>query len=1322
MSTHLPTRIGKYDVVGLIGRGGIGTVYDAVDPNLDRRVAIKTIAPAFLQNADVLQSFLEETQSAASLQHRNIVDIHEVGVHEGYPYVVMEYLEGESLDSALKSCRNLSLLDKINIVIHICNGLAYAHHRGISHCNIKPANIMLCQDGGIKICDFGIAHAGTQTATRSGEVIGTLKYMAPEQVGSRTADHRADIFSTGVVLYQLISNHLPFEGDNIASTIFKIVNEPPPPLNTLPGDYPPNIEPILLRAMAKNPEHRYDSANDLAVDLEHLVEQLKEELVSREMRDVPSLVDKGDLLEAQRSLVQVLKVDHQNSGAIRLLGDVQERIQQNESTKPVLSLWVQAERALADEQFEEAREHADQALALAPDDAELQQLRETIRVEAARTERLHTVLNIAQTAQAEGNLDEARKAAEEATEVAPNNAEAKALYQLISREILERARQRQIENYLKDARQEISSRKFAGAIETLRRAEELDPNAPGVQSLLQLAVSGQQQERRREEIDGLSHEIREALSRDDYRTALRRSDEALARFPQQRTLVNLKAQAEGQFQLAERNRIVDAELAAAQGLMQEGRHQEAKERLEHVLARIGPEPRLQSVHTAVSEELFRHSMEHHRSETLHKASAALTNQAYDDAVQILEDLTKDFTEDIELHQWLEHARTERAGALQAALRGAEEEPDLNQSKIILETALQKIPSDLQLREKLTQVSHLDELVSKNLDEAGRLEEAGQYDLALAKWEMIRVLHPRHPDLKNAPKRIRGLQENARADLRQTWVDRIETALLASDYAEASALVGRAVQEFPWNSDLMELQERTESGIRQRAKAQKLLAEAQRLLSREQWETGARTLVNAYQSAPGDLLIRSQVVEGLSLASRDAMQKDRQAAEVILKELAQIEPTRGGRDDLPDETQESKQNARPQRELNANPDAQARTTKSETRIDNDQLNKGKLEMIERQLVAIIGPLAEVLVKRAAARTTSVNDMYTILAAQLDQQEDRNAFLAKKAELTSVQSEVTTSDSRATGASGTIAPSEAAKPTVASPLLPLGREMFIPSHLLIDNVRFTVTAPGSLLRGAVSEIQFWVHPEQQRETVLKRVRQVEPSEDVDITRNPEGPFALTGGARVSVRLRLGSGLTCAENHKWIIWAEDVGNASFVVTVPSEAPEGDLVGLASVRLNGCQIAKLSFLLKIGSKMLASQAIPCQTVMHRRAFASFAGDDRDEILARVQGMEAAFKGLRVFTNADALRATTYWEGELHAHINAADVFYLFWCRHAMTSDWVSREWRWALKSKGLDFIDPVPLESPEHAPPPAELAAKHFNDPLQAFIAAAGKGTHHV
>ncbi len=591
-------------------------------------------------------------------------------------------------------------------------------------------------------------------------------------------------------------------------------------------------------------------------------------------------------------------------------------------------------------------------------------------------------------------------------------------------------------------------------------------------------------------------------------------------------------------------------------------------------------------------------------------------------------------------------------------------------------------------------------------------------MALAKWEMVGVLHPRHPDLKSAPKRIRGLQQQARADSRQVWIERIERALRASDYSDASALVARATREFPWDSDLTELQERTESALRRRTKAQKSLAEGQKLLSRQQWDAGARTLMRAHQVAPEDLSIRAQVVEGLSLASREAMQKNRRAAEVILQGLAQIEPAGAVSVGLPTDSQESKPDFRSQRD----PDAAA-----------DLLNGDKLEIIERQLAAIIGPVGRVLVTQAAAKTTSVKELYAILVPQLDQQVERTAFLEGKAEVSLAHAEMPSSRSRLTetpsdiaplsctiGASGTLTPPDATKPTSSSQAPPLSEEMFLPTGMLIDNALFTVTAPGLLPRGATSEIQFWVHVGQQTETVLKRARELCGLDDIDTTKS-EDPHPVQRGACISVRLRLGDTLKCVDNHKWIKWTGDIGNANFVVNVSSEVPEGDLVCLASIRLNGCQVAKLSFVLNIGSRRLASQVIPCQTVMHRRAFASYANLDRDQVLARVQDMETAYKGLRVYVDSVGLRSATYWEPDLHARIDAADVFYLFWCRHAMASDWVSREWRWALRSKGLDFIDPVPLESREQAPPPVELVAKDFNGPLLPFMAVAGiEGNH--
>jgi hypothetical protein len=309
---------------------------------------------------------------------------------------------------------------------------------------------------------------------------------------------------------------------------------------------------------------------------------------------------------------------------------------------------------------------------------------------------------------------------------------------------------------------------------------------------------------------------------------------------------------------------------------------------------------------------------------------------------------------------------------------------------------------------------------------------------------------------------------------------------------------------------------------------------------------------------------------------------------------------------------------------------------------------------------------------------------------------------------------------TGTSATIISRDSTAPDVASLVHPLGPENLIPADVSIDNVQFTVTAPGSLLPGAASEVQFWVHVGQQTEAELMRFHEMH-HRDTDTT-NPQGPVRLQHGACLSIRLRLGGGLQCIESHRWFTWAGEIGNASFSIIVPPGVLEGDLVALASIRLNGCQIAKLSFLLNIGSKTMPSRAVHCQTVTHRKAFASYASEDRDEVMARVQNIQAVYNGLKICVDSVDLRSVTYFEYDLYSRIDAAGVFYLFWCRHAMVSGWVTREWGRALKSKGLDFIDPVPLESLESAPPPEELAARDFDRPLLVFKTAAGHGEHHV
>src|ERR1700758_895977 len=326
MAAKKPAKIGKYDVIDVIGRGGMGIVYKATDPFLDRLVAIKMMTGGYSDNPDLLKRFFREAQSTGSLQHPNIVTVFELGDHEGNPYLVMEYLEGESLDSIITSHQQLSLLEKINFIIEVCHGLSHAHRRGIVHRDIKPANIMVSKEGVVKIVDFGIAHIGAKNVTKTGQIMGSVSYMAPEQVNGKPVDARTDIFSTGVVLYQLFTYRHPFDGESTAATLLKIIHDPPPPLKDFVPDYPPEIETIIFKALAKNRDERYHSADDLALDLSQLQGQLKQEIIGKHLQEVALLLEKSELHKAKDQLLQALKIDRQNTEANLLLREVQQRI------------------------------------------------------------------------------------------------------------------------------------------------------------------------------------------------------------------------------------------------------------------------------------------------------------------------------------------------------------------------------------------------------------------------------------------------------------------------------------------------------------------------------------------------------------------------------------------------------------------------------------------------------------------------------------------------------------------------------------------------------------------------------------------------------------------------------------------------------------------------------------------------------------------------------------------------------------------------------------------------------------------------------------
>jgi len=276
------TRLGPYEIVAPLGAGGMGEVYRARDARLKRDVAIKVLPASFSADADRLRRFEQEAQAAGSLNHPNITAVYDIGTHEGAPYVVQELLEGETLRAELAGGRLLPRR-AIDYGLQISQGLAAAHEKGIVHRDLKPENVFVTKDGRVKILDFGLAkltqveQVGQATSlptatagTEPGVVMGTLGYMSPEQVKGKPADARSDIFSFGAILYEMLAGRRAFQGDSAAETMSAILKEEPPDLSVTNQDISPGLERVVRHCLEKNVERRFQSARDLAFDLESL--------------------------------------------------------------------------------------------------------------------------------------------------------------------------------------------------------------------------------------------------------------------------------------------------------------------------------------------------------------------------------------------------------------------------------------------------------------------------------------------------------------------------------------------------------------------------------------------------------------------------------------------------------------------------------------------------------------------------------------------------------------------------------------------------------------------------------------------------------------------------------------------------------------------------------------------------------------------------------------------------------------------------------------------------------------------------------------------
>jgi serine/threonine-protein kinase len=741
------TRIGKYDVVGVLGRGGMGVVYRCIDRHLGREVAVKTLTEGIKSDSGMLARFYEEGRKTGSFKHPNIVTVFELGDDNGIPYIVMELVDGEPLEKLIGSDEPLPLIERLRIVEDVCSALAYAHRHNVVHRDVKPANIFVQPDGRVKLLDFGIARLEARKSqdlslTRPGHIIGTVPYMAPERLKDKPLDRRSDIFATGVVLYQFVSGELPFSGDEVV-LMQKILNESHPPLSSKCKGCPASLDAIVDRALAKSPDDRYSTADEMAADLTTTIAEIQEEQAQELLPEAKRLLEAQELLRARAALQQLLKIQGKNTEAREMLADIQRQLSQRQREERVQQIRQQAENLMDDKEFDKSLAMLDEGLELDAANQELARLRQRVEKAKEKQERVREYLRQADAARRGGDYQAAISAARKAVRVDKSNSKGMVLVSLLTKEAEEAERRAAVKALLDAARGELSARHYKEAIDVLQRAEQVDPTNPELQLLLGDANSGMEQIKRRELVARLETEAFAAATFEQLQQCARSIQEAMASMPAESTLIRLNAQVDRQIKEHENRRFADETVQACRDL----RPREALKVVQQARQRIPGEERLQALEKLLADRVKRQTVDERREEYLSQAREALGNGQYADAVHILEGCQAEGIATDEIRSLLEFAYREEAEHRSEALmrsRVAQAQALISESAFeeaiaFLESALHE-NGDTALRfvydQALDGREALGKQVEAGLANADRMARAGKQTEAMAFLEAL----------------------------------------------------------------------------------------------------------------------------------------------------------------------------------------------------------------------------------------------------------------------------------------------------------------------------------------------------------------------------------------------------------------------------------------------------------------------------------------------------------------------------------------------------------------------------------------------------------
>ena len=840
-------RLGKYEIIGELGRGAMGIVYQARDPIISRKVALKTITTNIAGDPNLLQRFYREAQSAGGLQHPNIITIYDMGEEGGLPYIAMELVEGENLEQVISSALELPLSLKLGYGVQACRALDYAHKRGIVHRDIKPGNVMVNREGVVKVVDFGIARVMEGSRTQTGMLIGTFAYMSPDQYNGDHADERSDIWSFGVLLYELVSYKRPFIGETPARLMQEICNQEPRPLREAALGCPPELEAVVHRMLRKSANDRFQSMEDVLMELEPIWKGLQSGTLKELVERSRHLVDQHEYSQARDFLRQALQVDSANTQARNLLEKVNAELKRILIRPKAQECVEKGKVFLQDGKLQDAKAEVEAALHLDSAFEPAQELHKQVQRRLDRAQLIADWLQSSKQRLAEGLPEEAQALLGRVLEAEPGHEEAHALQRQVIEEIAEREKRLRLLEGMQRGRTLWTQQSFAECIELLTELQKAFPDEAEVGKLLEAVREDQADHHKQQRLE----EARRLLAAQQFEACIRVLTELKKEHPAEFEIGKLlQGAVQGQAEQDKQRSLSEARL-----LLVKKSYDDCISLLREMQKRFPKDPDIGILLDDAREE----KAEEEKHQKLEEARSLLASQRFADCVALLNELKKNFPRDPEPPRLLEAAR--HAETEQRKHKGLGEARNLlaarNYNECLgLVARLQKeFPGESELI-RLVEALHgeqSEQEKKKQLAEARSHLAAQRHMEALAILDTLLKAHPKDA----AVIKLRNLvsqehQEKTRFERLERERSALKRLVNEKKYSEGISGAEAILREFPGDHDLARLVEfarNQQNQIEGQAKLRGVINEVQSFLQAGDFDAALRSCESGIEAFP-----------------------------------------------------------------------------------------------------------------------------------------------------------------------------------------------------------------------------------------------------------------------------------------------------------------------------------------------------------------------------------------------------------------------------------------------------------------------------------------